>query len=82
MPRTLQPEDLLSIRGVSDIQIAPDGKRIIVAVKSVQSPSKYQTHLYDWAGKKPKQLTRGPYSDTRPRFAPDGRLYFLSNRKK
>ncbi|MCE9559832.1 MAG: S9 family peptidase [Armatimonadetes bacterium] len=82
MQRTLKPQDLLQIKSVSDVQLSPDGKQIIVAVKSVRSPSQYQIHLYDWAGKKPKKLTKGPFSDTRPRFTKNGELYYLSNRKK
>lgn len=43
----------------------------------------HYTHVYvaDVRGGKPRQLTRGDYDDSEPRFSPDGRLVsFVSNR--
>lgn len=82
MSRLLTFEDLLRIRSVSHVAVSPDGNDVIAAVKSVATASTYQTHLYRWNGSRPKQLTRGRYSDSQPQFDTRGTLYFASNRSK
>ena len=86
--RAVQPADLVDIRGVSDVQISPDGKRVAFVVSEPADPAKPQqprdTNI--WAvppdGSEPARLfAASPKNDSSPRWSPDGRyLAFLSSR--
>ena len=86
--RAIKPEDLVDIRGVSDPQISPDGKRVAFVVSEPVEPGKpdkpRDTNI--WVvpadGSEPaRPFATSPKGDTSPRWSPDSRyLAFLSNR--
>ncbi|MBL8048902.1 MAG: S9 family peptidase [Chthonomonas sp.] len=82
MSRPLEFDDILRIKSISHVAVSPDGKQVVAALKSVATPSTYQTNLVDWSNGRPKRLTKGRVSDGQPQFSADGRLFFGSNRNK
>ncbi len=82
--RLVQPEDLLAIKTVSDVQISPNGRRLAYVLSEVDT-QKDNYHTTIWVvpsdGSDPVQFTRGPKHDLAPRWSPDGSvLAFLSDR--
>ncbi|MEM7332314.1 MAG: S9 family peptidase [Chloroflexota bacterium] len=83
--RPLTAADLYDLKLVSDPQISPDGKHTIFSVIRVDKTSE-KKHSDLWLanlenGQK-QQFTFGDYTDTSPRWSPDGQaIAFLSNRK-
>ena len=79
-----EPEDILSFKLVSDIDLSPDGRWIVYAVQEIDPDhDEYTTNLWLIAadGGSPRQLTFGSDQNQSPRFAPDGtRIAFLSDR--
>ena len=77
-------EDLLDLRSVSDVDVSRDGRRIAFVVR----PSSYEKGTVPegsiWVsdgGGDPRQVTRGPGSDSLPSWSPDGSmLAFASDR--
>lgn len=82
MLRPLKVDDLLKLKSISSCVVSPDGKRMVVALKSVATPSATKTNLWEWHGKRPRAITRGRHADTNPQFDAHGMLYFQSNRAK
>ena len=88
--RAIQPADLVDIRGVRDVQISPDSKRVAFVVTEPADPAKPQqprdTNIWvvPTDGSEPARLfAASPKNDSSPRWSPDGRyLAFLSNRGK
>lgn len=86
--RAVQPEDVVDVRALSDVQVSADGKRVAFVVTERADPAKPQktgdTNI--WVapadGSEPARLfAASPQSDTHPRWSPDGRtLAFLSTR--
>ena len=86
--RPVAPEDLVLIRDVGEVQIAPDGGRVAFVVKEPGDPKKPErerdTNI--WVvpadGSAPPRLFASSLrSDTAPRWSTDGRLLaFLSSR--
>lgn len=86
--RIVQPEDLVDIRGVSDVQVSRDGRRVAFVVTEPADPKKPRrprdTNI--WVvpvnGSEPaRPFASSPKSDIYPRWSPDGRyLAFLSDR--
>jgi dipeptidyl aminopeptidase/acylaminoacyl peptidase len=81
--------DLTRLKTVSGIELAPDGKRAVYAVQSIEPSEEnkleydYRTHLWltDFVNP-PRQLTRGTESVSRASWSPDGsRLAFSRNVK-
>src|SRR5947209_2131643 len=83
-PRPVQPEDLLSIKTIADIQLSPDGSRVAFTLSEIDAEQDgYRTSIWvaPTQGGGPMQFTRGPKQDTSPRWSPDGtQLAFLSDR--
>jgi dipeptidyl aminopeptidase/acylaminoacyl peptidase len=81
--RPVRPEDLLSIREASDVQLSRSGKSLAFVLTSID-PHTHKEFSNLWLssdGGAPKQLTEGEYNDSLPRWAPNGRrLAFASNR--
>ena len=86
----LKPKHLFELAFVSDPALSPDGTRAAaVHTKIVQpdedKPPRYMSniYLYDLETGQKTQFTRSEFSDTHPRFSPDGeRLAFLSKREE
>ncbi len=86
--RAITAADLLRIRTIPALDLAPDGSRAVFAVRSIHpeapaaaadSPKpKYRTHLWllDLADEaaEPRPLTSGDRSDSQPAISPDGRM--------
>src|SRR5258708_3152050 len=83
--RPISPNDLLSFKALSDVQISPDGRTVAFVVGApvkVDTPSpKSQIWLAPVAGGPAREFTAGPRTDYAPRWSPDGQtLAFLSDR--
>ena len=88
LPRPDQwtPEEMMQVRQVGKVQVAPDGRRVLYTVTTaVMNPEKsaYLTHIYvaDADGAHPFQLTFGDHSAILPQWSPDGEcIAFVSER--
>src|SRR5712691_9586909 len=82
-PRRMQLDDLGRLVRVSDPQIAPDGKSIVIVVaRANYDENRYDADLVlvDVASGNQRTLTRERRNVSHPRFSPGGdRLAFLSN---
>jgi dipeptidyl aminopeptidase/acylaminoacyl peptidase len=82
--RPMTFDDLVKIQRISDPQVSPDGKWVAYVQGAVDfEANKTVRHIWlvPAAGGEPRQLTRGEGSDTRPRWAPDGKsIAFVSTR--
>ena len=86
--RAIQPADLVDIRGVSDVQISADGKRVAFVVTEAADAAKPQQprdtniwvlHLDN--SEPARAFAASPKNDSSPRWSSDGRyLAFLSDR--
>ena len=86
--RAGQPEDLLTIKGVADVQLSPDGMRAAYVITEIDTKTDdYRTAIWlidvDAGGTPvPTRFTHGPKKDSAPRWSPDGtQIAFLSDRK-
>ena len=84
--RTLQPEDIVGLKGVSGSVISPDGKwAAFVQTIPILEMEKCEHRGHIWLvstdGGEPFQLTNGPNGDSNPQWSPDStRLAFVSKR--
>lgn len=83
--RPITAEDLLSLQGIADPQISPDGRRVAFVRRHVDTEkNKYRSEL--WAGPAdgsapPRRWTGGAWNDGEPRWSPDGsQIAFVSDR--
>ena len=83
---TLQPEDIVGLRGPSGTTISPNGKwaafvRTVPILEAEKSEHRGHIWLVSTDGGEPFQLTNGPNGDSNPQWAPDStRLAFVSRR--
>ncbi|RMG62835.1 MAG: S9 family peptidase [Calditrichaeota bacterium] len=79
-------DDLYRLKGVGDVQISPDGKKIaFVVTEYFLHKGKRNSDIYvmDADGSNLRQLTRSEAADYHPRWSPDGKsLLFVSTRKE
>jgi dipeptidyl aminopeptidase/acylaminoacyl peptidase len=84
LPAYLQPLDVFRVQFASDPQISPDGRRIVYVRQSADiSTDRRVANLWivNFDGTAHRALTAGTYSDSSPRWSPDGtRLAFISDR--
>src|SRR5262249_52292653 len=81
--KPLTPEAAITIRSIADLQISPDGTRLVFVVTEPPKGERRLRHiwLYDKPSNSVRQFTASAKSETNPRWPPDGKqLAFLSNR--
>jgi dipeptidyl aminopeptidase/acylaminoacyl peptidase len=82
--RPLQPDDIFSLKTVSDPRISPDGAWVAYTVSSVdkkEDNSDTDIYMVATAGGAPVRLTSSKKPENGPRWSPDGRyLAFISSR--
>src|SRR5205823_4796840 len=82
--RPLQPDDIFTLRTVSDPRISPDGAWIAYTVSTLdkkEDSSDTDIYMVATSGGTPIKLTGSKKPETSPRWSPDGRyLAFLSSR--
>lgn len=78
-------DDLIALRRVTDLTPAPDGTWLAVAAQRLDTSHRARWISELWRvpldGAPATPLTRGFANDSCPRFAADGSLLFLSNRR-
>jgi dipeptidyl aminopeptidase/acylaminoacyl peptidase len=77
-------EKAMQVREPSDLQWAPDGKRVALTLQepAADKPPVRHIWVYDLAKRELRQWTASAKSESMPRWSPDGRvLAFLSDRE-
>ncbi|HEY7833426.1 MAG TPA: S9 family peptidase [Ktedonobacterales bacterium] len=78
-------DDMFRMRGMSDVQITADGKRVaFVLAEWVANQPKMRARIWvaETAGGQPRPFTNGARNDGCPRWSPDGKqLAFVSERE-
>ncbi len=81
--RRFAPEDMYRMRTCTDPRIAPDGKVVALVVTTTdRAANRYRSNIWGVPldGGQPRRLTSGQKADSHPRWSPDGRLAFISDR--
>lgn len=84
--RTIQPDDLFSLKFVHDARFSPDGTLVVYVVSHTDGErDKEKEHSALWLmslkSGESRQLTSGEISDNTPRWSPDGKqIAFISAR--
>jgi dipeptidyl aminopeptidase/acylaminoacyl peptidase len=83
-PRPMTLVDLLSLPGVQDPQLSPDGRHVLFVQDAADWKANRRIghlHRIDITGENQVQLTYGERGESSPRWAPDGRrIAFLARR--
>ena len=84
--RAFEIADLYALKSLSDLQISPDGQRVLFVVGAqdlANSTRNSDIWMMNLDGSGLRQLTFSPQSDYQPRWSPDGRsIAFLSGREQ
>jgi len=82
--RRLVPQDVFNLEYTSDPQISPDGRQVVYVrhFADIMTDRNYSNlWIVDFNGSNQRPLTTGNYSDSSPRWSPDGsRLAYISDR--
>ncbi|MCS6805393.1 MAG: S9 family peptidase [Blastocatellia bacterium] len=82
--RAFTIEDLYRLKGISDVQISPDGQSIMYVLTTSDLPrAKRVSHVWmmNSDGSNARQMTHSDKGESSPRFSPDGRwIAFISSR--
>jgi dipeptidyl aminopeptidase/acylaminoacyl peptidase len=82
--RPIVPEDLLSLREVSDVRLSPSAAEIAFVLTTIDKPNDREISnlwIVPSTGGPAKQITDGVSSDSSPRWSPDEKyIAFASNR--
>ena len=85
-PRPFDVDDLVRLNRISDVQLRPDGKALVYALRETDweankaSQGIWQLGL-EGSSSRPRRLTASGASSLHPRYSTDGqRIYFLSAR--
>ena len=83
--RPMSPDDIMDLRNVGSVAVAPDGKMVVYTISAWEHPAQRDTARGDrhemrshvWlvptSGGEPRQITFGERGESNPQWSPDGR---------